>query len=82
MAITKNDRALREPAVLEKTGCGSHSSLWRWIRLGKFPKPIRIGPKSVAWRESELDAWLASREAAGSDNDPTTLGKKRNAPAP
>jgi predicted DNA-binding transcriptional regulator AlpA len=25
------------------------------IHHGRFPKPIRIGPRTVAWREAELD---------------------------
>ena len=27
-----------------------------------FPKPIRLGKRAVGWRESEVIAWLESRE--------------------
>jgi prophage regulatory protein len=28
-----------------------------------FPKPIKIGPRAVAWIESEVEAWLAEQAA-------------------
>ena len=31
-----------------------------------FPRPIRLGPNSVGWRRAEIEAWLDSRERAGS----------------
>lgn len=31
-------------------------------KRGEFPKRVRLGPQSVGWLESEIDAWLASRE--------------------
>jgi prophage regulatory protein len=39
----------------------SRWQLWRDIRLGRFPAPIELGPNSVAWRRTEVEAWLASR---------------------
>ena len=32
----------------------------------QFPKPIRLGARSVGWWRSEVEAWLASRRRAGS----------------
>ena len=26
-----------------------------------FPRPLKIGPKAIRWRRSELTAWLDSR---------------------
>jgi predicted DNA-binding transcriptional regulator AlpA len=34
------------------------STLYRGIRLGKFPKPLKIGPGTNRWRLSELKAVL------------------------
>ena len=42
----------------------SGSTIWRWIRQDKFPKPIRLGPNSVAWRVSELRDHLAKLSAS------------------
>jgi len=42
------------------------STLWLWVRKGYFPKPIKLGPRSTAWRISDVEAWLTEREK-GSD---------------
>ena len=49
---------LRLPAVIELTNL-SRSSIYRLIKLGKFPAPVRIGEKATAWLEEDLKAWLA-----------------------
>ena len=40
------------------------SALYRNMRQGDFPLPIKIGPRAVRWRESEIEAYLASRPRA------------------
>lgn len=39
----------------------SRSELYRRIRLGEFPKPVAIGRRAVAWRDSEIQGWIAAR---------------------
>jgi prophage regulatory protein len=39
-------------------------SLWRLERLGRFPKHINLSPTTVAWVESEIDAWIAEKVSA------------------
>ena len=47
----------------------SRSAIYRLMREGRFPLPIKIGPKAVRWPEQELNAWLAKRlRAAGEDS--------------
>ena len=53
----------RRPAVEELTGL-SRSSIYELMELDLFPRPIRIGRRAVAWRESDIEAWLASRPIA------------------
>jgi prophage regulatory protein len=36
-------------------------TLWRWVRDGHFPKPLRIGPNVKGWTEEMIADWLASR---------------------
>jgi prophage regulatory protein len=55
-------RVLRLPAVIEKVGL-SRSTIYKGVADGTFPKPIKLGPKSVAWPDHELDALLAKRIA-------------------
>lgn len=39
----------------------SRSTIRRWIAAGDFPQPIKLGPRRVAWRESDVSAWLATK---------------------
>ena len=41
----------------------SNATLWRWIKAGRFPAPMKIGKKKVAWRSSVLAQWIAQRSA-------------------
>ena len=52
----------RLPTVLKMTGLG-RSTIYRWIADGSFPPPVRLGPRAVAWRWSDLDEWTRSRSA-------------------
>ena len=42
------------------------SALYRLLQdpASDFPRPLKIGPKAVRWRASEVSAWLASRPRA------------------
>ena len=53
------DRLLRLNAVLEMVAL-SRSQLYRLKKEGKFPASIKVGPKSVRWRESEIREWMNS----------------------
>jgi prophage regulatory protein len=56
----------RRPWVEAVTGV-SGSTLSLWCRTGRFPKPVQLGPRAVAWRESDVLEWLGTRpEVAGS----------------
>ncbi|MYK69064.1 MAG: AlpA family transcriptional regulator [Gammaproteobacteria bacterium] len=57
------DRILRPREVCRAIGL-SRTTLWRRVRDGQFPKPLRQGPNAVGWRASAIDEWLDSREAA------------------
>jgi prophage regulatory protein len=51
----------RQPEVTKLTGI-PRSSLHLLIKQGRFPKPIKLGVRSVGWIEQELDAWLKERK--------------------
>ncbi len=38
------------------------STLYRWISEGKFPKPIKIGPRRTAFRIDAIEQWLEEQE--------------------
>lgn len=51
---------LRRPEVEARVGL-SRSSIYAFMADGSFPKPIRIGPRAVAWRSTDIEKWLNSR---------------------
>lgn len=51
---------LRLPEVKERTGL-SRSVIYEYIQKGRFPKPVNITPRSVAWVDEEIDAWIRER---------------------
>lgn len=57
------DKILRTAEVMQMTGM-SRSTLWRAYRHGDFPSPIQITDKSVGWRLSDVQRWIADRPVA------------------
>lgn len=51
------DRFMRLAEVLHTTSL-SRNTVYRRMREGTFPKQIRIGPNSVAWRQSDIATWM------------------------
>lgn len=53
-------RLIRLPEVKTRVGL-SRSSIYMRISDGTFPAPVRLGEKSVAWLETDIDAWIQDR---------------------
>ncbi len=51
---------LRLQAVIRVTGL-SRSTLYRLIADQRFPRPVRLGPRAVAWRRTDIEAWGEAR---------------------
>lgn len=50
----------RLPSVVQRTTL-SRSHLYALVKGGKFPKPIKLGARSVAWRVEDVEAWIEAR---------------------
>ena len=37
-----------------------HSTIYRWVREGRIPQPVRIGPKMSRWRVSDCQEALSA----------------------
>jgi prophage regulatory protein len=56
------DRFLRWPEVQMRVGiCRSH--VHQLVAQGKFPAPIKLGPRASGWLNSEITVWLEERIA-------------------
>ncbi|SFI39788.1 AlpA family transcriptional regulator [Nitrosomonas sp. Nm34] len=38
----------------------SRSSIYQFIKDGKFPSQVKLGARSVAWVASEIEEWMSS----------------------
>jgi prophage regulatory protein len=51
---------LRMPTVMRVTGLG-RSTIYRLIAEDKFPSPVRLAKRAVAWRRTDVETWSAAR---------------------
>jgi prophage regulatory protein len=51
---------LRLPEVIKRVGL-KRSSIYRLIKLGKFPCNYKISDSAVAWDKSQIDEWLENK---------------------
>jgi prophage regulatory protein len=62
--ITSKRKFSRERQVTTRYSF-SRATLWRLVKDRKFPQPIKLGPKTTAWVDAELDSYdetlIASR---------------------
>ncbi|EPU6121050.1 transcriptional regulator [Vibrio rotiferianus] len=63
--LNPTDRLIREDERRILTSI-SRSQAWVLEQKGLFPKRIRLGSRSVAWRLSEVLKWIETREGVQS----------------
>lgn len=56
------DYLIPRKAVEQLSGL-SKTTIYRLVKLGKFPRPLSIGTGSVRWRQSDVIAWQQSLAA-------------------
>lgn len=58
---TQADALLRLPQIIGPGGLipVSRSTWAAGVRSGRFPKPVRLGARAVAWRASDIAALVA-----------------------
>lgn len=69
---------LRLPAVKAESGA-SRSTIYLRIQQGLWPKPVRLGPRSVAWPSGEVAAINTARIAGKTDDEIRVLVVKLEA---
>jgi prophage regulatory protein len=51
---------VRMAAVMQLTGLGK-TTIYRLMAEHKFPAPVRLAKRAIAWRRIDLDQWSAGR---------------------
>ena len=57
------DGFLRLPQVLSVFPV-SRSSFWAGVKSGKFPQPVKLGPRTTAWRADDIRRLIDNPPAA------------------
>ncbi len=63
MQTHQHPRLGRLPVVLGLSSL-KRSTCLALVKAGKFPAPIQIGQRAVAWVLADVDAWVDARIAA------------------
>jgi prophage regulatory protein len=58
----KSGYNLRVSTLAPRLGI-SKNQIWRLVREGKFPKPIKLSEKVTVWKADDVLAWLDSKQA-------------------
>lgn len=37
----------------------AHSTLWAWVRLGRFPAPIKLSDRITVWRSEDVENFIS-----------------------
>ena len=53
----------RLPTLKQRLGV-SGSTIWSWIKQGKFPRGIKISDNITVWESQAVESWAADRIAA------------------
>ena len=63
LLVNRRDVQVSKSVHIGEAGPILHAEpLYKKIREGTFPKSIKLGPRAVAWKESEVQVWMDMRE--------------------
>lgn len=56
--VARHERLLRIRQVQDRVPLG-RATIYKRMKANTFPKPVELGGGIVAWRESEIESWIA-----------------------
>jgi prophage regulatory protein len=62
------DRILRPREVIKITGL-CRTTIWRGVRAGTFPRPVRLTSGTIGWCQADVAEWQAKLRAAAGLSD-------------
>ncbi len=54
---TTTEKLIRLPGVLDRVPM-SRSGWLQGVKDGRYPAPVRLSPRRVAWRESDINEFI------------------------
>lgn len=61
--MSENEEIIRRRVVEQMTGL-KRSAIYEGIQEGRFPRQVKLGPRAVGWRKSDIVKWISERPAA------------------
>jgi predicted DNA-binding transcriptional regulator AlpA len=59
----------------------SRATLWRWVKRGEFPSPVRLSRGVTAWPVDIIEAWESQRKTVAESHnreDKTATAQSHN----
>ena len=56
------DRIVRFKELQSLVGGYCYTTIWRLEKENKFPKRVKLGPRAVGWRLSDIQDWIKNRQ--------------------
>lgn len=53
---------IRQSALIPNIVPLSPATLWRWVRNGTFPAPVKLGENVTAWRCEDVRQWIDAKK--------------------
>lgn len=66
--MSPNDKIIRLPEVKTSVGL-STATIYRLIKAGDFPAPIKLGKHASGWLESAVQTWIQKKAGREPAND-------------
>lgn len=65
--IYKTNKLLRLKQVIAPKGPVpvSRSTWYKWVRIGKAPKPVKLGLRISAWRDEDINDFISNSNHNG-----------------
>ncbi len=57
MKPTSHETLLRLPGVLQRVPV-SRATWWAGVKTGRFPQPVKLGPRTTCWRSADIDTLI------------------------
>jgi predicted DNA-binding transcriptional regulator AlpA len=66
-SVLPQEGFVRLPAVIRVMGIGK-TTWWNGIKTGRYPRQVKLGPRTSAWRVEDIRALIASFADSSQDS--------------
>ncbi|WP_070969911.1 helix-turn-helix transcriptional regulator [Vibrio sonorensis] len=42
----------------------NYRTIWRMVKDGRFPHPVKVNGRTIGWKPSDFEAWLDANQGA------------------